>query len=59
MAAASGLPLVPRACRTRLSHNSGIGELIRALDMGCRKFIIGIGGSATMWGAGMGGRRSA
>jgi glycerate kinase len=56
MAAASGLGLVPPAKRNPLVATTyGTGELIRdALDRGCRKFIIGIGGSATNdGGAGM------
>lgn len=56
MAAASGLDLVPREQRNPLLTTSfGTGELIRsALDSGYRKFIIGIGGSATNdAGAGM------
>jgi len=56
MAAASGLPLVPQGLQNpALATTRGTGELIRgALDMGCRKFIIGIGGSATNdGGAGM------
>lgn len=56
MAAASGLGLVPAAKRNPLVATTyGTGELIRdALDRGCRKFIIGIGGSATNdGGAGM------
>lgn len=56
MATASGLPLVPadkRDPRTTTTH--GTGELIRAaLDAGCTRLIIGIGGSATNdGGAGM------
>lgn len=49
MAAASGLPLVPQGLRNpALATTRGTGELIRgALDAGCRRFIIGIGGSAT------------
>ncbi len=49
MAAASGLDLVPREQRNPLLTTSyGTGELIKAaLDHGVRKFIIGIGGSAT------------
>ncbi|HQJ37623.1 MAG TPA: glycerate kinase, partial [Bacillota bacterium] len=49
MAAASGLPLVKPGERNPLIATSyGTGELIRhALDMGCRRIIIGIGGSAT------------
>jgi glycerate kinase len=56
MAAAAGLPLVPPAQRDpRLTTTRGVGELFRlALDYGCRRFIIGIGGSATNdGGAGM------
>lgn len=49
MAAASGLPLVPREKRNPcITTTYGTGELIRAaLDRGIRKLIIGIGGSAT------------
>ena len=49
MAAASGLPLVPLDKRNpMLTTTYGTGELIKAaLERGCRKFIIGIGGSAT------------
>lgn len=49
MAAASGLELVPPALRNPLKTTSyGTGELIRsALDAGARRFIVGIGGSAT------------
>jgi glycerate kinase len=56
MASASGLPLVPPDKRNPLITTTyGTGELIRAaLDQGCRKLIIGIGGSATNdGGAGM------
>jgi glycerate kinase len=56
MAAASGLMLVPPAARNPLRTSScGTGELIRAaLDAGARRFILGIGGSATNdGGAGM------
>lgn len=56
MASASGLPLVPPEKRNpMITTTYGTGELIKAaLDMGCRKFIIGIGGSATNdGGAGM------
>jgi len=56
MATASGLPLVPRDKRNpMLTTTYGTGELIRsALDNGCRKLIVGIGGSATVdGGAGM------
>lgn len=49
MAEASGLYLIPAEKRNPLlSTTYGTGELIKsALDEGCRKFIIGIGGSAT------------
>jgi glycerate kinase len=49
MAAASGLPLVPRERRDpRVASTFGTGELVRAaLDAGLRKVVIGIGGSAT------------
>src|SRR6266571_3115105 len=56
MAAAAGLPLVPPDKRDpRITTTYGVGELIRAaLDRGSRRFIIGIGGSATNdGGAGM------
>ncbi len=49
MASASGLPLVPEEKRNpMLTTTYGTGELIKAaLDHGCKKIIIGIGGSAT------------
>lgn len=56
MASASGLPLVPPDRRDPcVTTTRGTGELIRAaLDSGCRKLLIGIGGSATNdGGAGM------
>lgn len=56
MASASGLPLVPKSKRNPLLTTTyGTGELIKAaLDRGCRKIIVGIGGSATVdGGAGM------
>lgn len=56
MAAASGLELVPAARRDpMLTTSYGTGELIRdALDAGARRFVLGIGGSATNdGGAGM------
>lgn len=49
MAQAAGLPLVPEE-RRNLMHTTtyGVGEMIRdAITCGCRKFILGIGGSAT------------
>jgi glycerate 2-kinase len=56
MAACAGLPLVPPARRDpRITTTYGVGELmLAALEMGSRRFIIGIGGSATNdGGAGM------
>jgi glycerate 2-kinase len=56
MAAASGLPLLPPERRDpRITTTYGVGELIRAaLDAGCTRILIGIGGSATNdGGAGM------
>lgn len=53
---AAGLTLVPGDKRDPLyTTTRGVGELILdALDKGCRKFIIGLGGSATNdCGAGM------
>src|SRR5690554_182128 len=48
MAAASGLPLVEEEKNPRLASTYGTGELILdALNRGCSKLIIGIGGSAT------------
>lgn len=56
MAASSGLPLVPPEQRDpRVTTTYGVGELVlAALDAGCSRLIIGIGGSATNdGGAGM------
>jgi glycerate kinase len=56
IAAASGLVLIPHAERDPLRTTTfGTGELIRAaLDAGARRFLIGLGGSATNdGGAGM------
>jgi len=49
MATASGLSLIPPLKHNPLKSTTfGTGELIlAALDKGCRKFIIGLGGSAT------------
>lgn len=49
MAEASGLSLVPQDRRNPLTTSTyGTGELIRdALSRGCRKILLGIGGSAT------------
>lgn len=56
MAAASGLPLVPREKRNPMITSTwGTGEMIiKALDLGARNIVLGIGGSATNdGGAGM------
>lgn len=56
MASASGLPLVPPEKKNPLMTTTfGTGQLMEAaLDEGCRRMIIGIGGSATNdGGAGM------
>ena len=49
MAGAAGLLLVPEEKRNPLYTTTyGVGEVIRdAIAQGCRRFIIGIGGSAT------------
>lgn len=49
MAQASGLPMVPVNERNpKLASTYGTGQLMKdALDKGCKKMIIGIGGSAT------------
>lgn len=56
MAASSGLSLLPDNMKNPLITTTyGVGQLIKeALDKGCRKFIVGLGGSATNdGGAGM------
>ena len=56
MASAAGITLVSEAERNPLNTSTyGVGELIKdAINRGCRRFIIGIGGSATNdGGAGM------
>ena len=56
MAAAAGITLVPPSERNPLAATTfGVGEMIAdAMQTGCRRFIIGIGGSATNdGGAGM------
>ncbi|MHB8926479.1 MAG: glycerate kinase family protein [Bacillota bacterium] len=52
MAAASGLVLVPTDRRDPMRATTyGTGQLVRAaIDLGCRKIIVGIGGSATVDG---------
>ncbi|MCE7791616.1 glycerate kinase [Salipaludibacillus sp. CUR1] len=49
MASASGIHLVPNHSKDpKITTTYGTGELIKAaLDLGVKKFIIGIGGSAT------------
>ena len=49
MAQAAGLPLVPEERRNPMHTTTyGVGEMIRdAITCGCRRFILGIGGSAT------------
>ncbi|WP_235070112.1 glycerate kinase [Turicibacter sp. TJ11] len=49
MAQAAGLPQVPADKRNPLVTTTyGVGEMIKAcVEAGCKKFIIGIGGSAT------------
>ncbi|MDP5273724.1 glycerate kinase family protein [Chengkuizengella axinellae] len=49
VASACGLPLVPKNKRNPLYTTTyGVGELILdAIEKGCRKFIIGLGGSST------------
>ncbi len=51
-ACVSGLTLVPQDKRNpMITTTYGMGQLIsKALDRGCRKFIIGLGGSATVDG---------
>lgn len=56
MAGAAGLPQVPPAARDPMKTTTfGVGEVIRdAIARGCRRFVIGLGGSATNdGGAGM------
>ena len=56
MAAAAGITLVPREERNPLAATTfGVGEMIAdAIRAGCRRFVVGIGGSATNdGGAGM------
>lgn len=49
MSAAAGITLVPDEQKNPLHTTTyGVGEMIRdAIDKGCRRFIIGIGGSVT------------
>ncbi len=56
MAEAAGITLVPKEKRNPLYTTTyGVGEMIKeAMERGCRRFIVGIGGSATNdGGAGM------
>lgn len=49
MASAAGITLVPENERNPLNTTTfGVGEVIKdAINKGCRRFIVGIGGSAT------------
>lgn len=48
MAACAGLPLVGRRKAVERTTTYGVGQLMRdAVDRGCTKLIIGLGGSAT------------
>ena len=49
MAQAAGLPLVPKDKRNPMHTTTyGVGEMLRdAINRGCKRFILGIGGSAT------------
>ncbi len=49
MASAAGLTLVPEDKRNPLKTTTyGVGEIIKdAINRGCKRFIVGIGGSAT------------
>ena len=49
MSAAAGITMVPNGKRNPLYTTTyGVGEMIRdAIGKGCRRFIVGIGGSAT------------
>lgn len=49
MAQAAGITKVPENVRNPLkATTAGVGEMIKdAIDRGCRRFLIGIGGSAT------------
>lgn len=49
MASAAGITLVPMSQRNPLNATTfGVGEMIKdAIRKGCRRFVIGIGGSAT------------
>ncbi len=48
MAAAAGLPLVSEKKQPDLTSTFGVGQLIRhAVQSGCKKLVIGLGGSAT------------
>nr|WP_319489278.1 glycerate kinase [uncultured Caproiciproducens sp.] len=48
MAAAAGLPLVGEKKRVEKATTYGVGQLIKhAAETGCKKIIVGLGGSAT------------
>lgn len=48
MAAAAGLPLVGENKRAEKTSTFGVGQILKHIvDSGCRKIILGLGGSAT------------
>ena len=48
MAAAAGLPMVGGARNAERTTTYGVGQLMAAaLDAGCKKLVVGLGGSAT------------
>ncbi|WP_101697567.1 glycerate kinase family protein [Clostridium minihomine] len=48
MAAAAGLPLVGENKRAEKTSTFGVGQILKhVVDSGCRKIILGLGGSAT------------
>lgn len=48
MAAAAGLPLVGEEKNPEIATTYGVGQLMKdAMERGCRKLIVGLGGSAT------------
>ena len=53
MAAAAGLPLVGKRKRPDQTTTYGVGQLIaHAVESGCSRMIVGLGGSATNDGVG-------
>ena len=48
MAAAAGLPLVGERLHAEQTTTYGVGELMaHALERGCKRLVVGLGGSAT------------